>query len=80
MLLPILPLQDRTPVFVKLDRGDDDVRGVDADGYGGAVGLVAGDTVDVDHPFLTVDLGDLALAALVFAADDADFVIFADRE
>lgn len=53
---------------------------MDADGSGGAVGLVALYTVDVDHPFFTVDLGDFALSALVFAAHDADFVVLADGE
>jgi hypothetical protein len=53
---------------------------VDANEGRRAVGLVTLDTVDVDDPALAVDLGDLALAALVFAADDADFVVFADGE
>ena len=34
----------------------------------------------MDHPLLTVDLGDLALPALVLAAHDTDFIILADRK
>ena len=32
VLLPVLALQDRPPVLVKLDGGDDNVAGVDANG------------------------------------------------
>lgn len=53
---------------------------MDSDGGGRTVGLVPLDTVDVDNPFLAVHLGDLALTALVFAADNADLVILADRQ
>ena len=49
-----------------------------ANGPRGAVGLVALDTVDVDDPFLAVDLGDLALPTLVLSADDPDLVILAN--
>jgi len=49
-----------------------------ADGGSGTVGLVALYTVDVDDPFLAVDLGDLSLTALVLATDDSDFVVFSD--
>ncbi len=51
---------------------------MDTNGDGRAIRLVALDTFDVDHPLLTVDLGDLALPALVLAADNPDLVILAD--
>ena len=51
-----LPLEDGLPVSVQLQVGDDNVGGVDTDLDGGAVGLVGGDSLDVDDPLLTVDL------------------------
>ena len=72
--------QDVLAILVELELGDDDVGGVDAEGYGLARGLVAGDALDVDDVFETVDGGDLALGALVGAADDGDLVILADGD
>lgn len=43
-----------------------------------AVGLLAGDTLDVHDVLETVDAGDLALAAFVGAPQDGDFVVLAD--
>ena len=67
------------PVLVKLDAGNYDVAGVDTNGNSRAIRLVALDTVDVDHPLLTVDLGDLALPTLVLAPNDPDLVVLANR-
>lgn len=53
---------------------------MDAQGHGLARGLVAGDALDVDDVFQTVDGGDLALTALVGATDDGDFVVLADGD
>lgn len=53
---------------------------MDAEGNGLAGGLVAGDTLDVDDIFETVDGGDLALTALVGATDDGDLVVLADGD
>lgn len=39
-----------------LQRGDDNVGGVDSDGGGSGVGLLDVDSLDVDNPLLTVDL------------------------
>ena len=39
-----------------LERGDDDVGRVDTDGDGSGVGLFNVNSVDVDDPFLSVDL------------------------
>lgn len=72
--------QDVLAVLVELELGDDDVGGVDAEGNGLARGLVAGDALDVDDVFETVDGGDLALGALVGAADDGDLVVLADGD
>ena len=63
-----------------MELGDDDLGGVDTQGDALAVGLLAGDALDVDAPFETVDGGDLALTALVGAADDGDFVVLADGD
>ena len=72
--------QDILTVLVELELGDDDVGRVDAQGNGLTGGLVAGDTLDVDDIFQTVDGGDLALTALVAAADDGDLVVLADGD
>ena len=66
------------PVLVELEVGDNNLAGVDADGDGSTVRLVALDTVDVDNPLLAVHLGHLALTTLVLAPDDPDLVILAD--
>lgn len=45
-----------------------------------AVGLLAGDALDVHDVLETVDGGDLALTTLVAATDDGDLVVLADRD
>ena len=79
-LLARLAGNDLLAVLVELEAGDDDVRGVDAEGDGGTVGLLAVDALHVDDPLLAGDLGDLALRALGRATDDQDLVILADGE
>ena len=78
-LLSVLSVQNRTPVLVQLDRSDNDIAGVDANGDGSTVRLVALDTVDVDDPLLTVHLGHLALPTLVLAPNDPDLIVLAYR-
>lgn len=73
-------LQDVLAVLVELELLDDDLAGVDAQGHALAGSLVAGDTLDVDLVLETVDRGDLALTALVGAADNLDLVILADGD
>lgn len=53
---------------------------MDAQRDGLAGGLLAGDTLDVDHVLETVDGGDLALLVLVAAADNLDLVVLADGD
>lgn len=72
--------QDILTVLVKLELGNDDVGGVETQGDGLAGGLVAGDTLDVDNVLETVHGGDLALTALVGAADNGDLVVLADGD
>ena len=43
---------------------------MDADGYGLAIGFFAGDTLDVDDVFETVDGGDFAFTAFVGTSDN----------
>lgn len=73
-------LQDGLAVLVELELGDDDLGGVDADGNGLAVGLLAVDALNVDDVLEAVDGGDLALAALVGATDDGNLVVLADGD
>lgn len=63
-----------------MELGDDDVRRGDTEGNALAVGLVADNTLDVDHPLETVDAEDLALTALVGATDNGDLVVLADGD
>ena len=74
------PLQDLLPILVRLDLGDLELAGGDADGDALAVALFAGDSLDVHDVFEAVDGDDLALAALVAAALDHHFVVFADGD
>ena len=74
------PLQNLLPILVRLDLGDLDLAGCDADGDALAVALLAGDSLDVHDVFEAVDGGDLAFAAFVAAAFDYDFVVFADGD
>ena len=66
------------PVLVQLKVDNDNVAWVDANGNGCTVRLVALDAVDVDHPLLTVDLGDLALPTLVFAPNNPNLIVLTD--
>lgn len=79
-LLGVLPLEDSTAILVQLETGDNDIAGVNADGGAGAVGLVPGDTVDMDDPLLPVDLDNLSLTTLVLPPDNADLVVLANGD
>lgn len=78
--LAVLALEEGLTVLVELEGGNDNVGRADADGDGGTRALLAVDAVDVDNPLLAVDLGDLALAALVCTTDNLDLVILADGD
>lgn len=67
------------PVLVELEREDNNIAWVDADGCGRAVRLVPLNAIDVDNPFFAVNLCDFSLTTLVFASNDPNFVIFANR-
>jgi hypothetical protein len=73
-------LKDGLTVLVELELGDDDVAGVDTEGYGLAGSLLAGDTLNVDNIFETVNGGNFALLLLVETTDDHDLVILADGD
>lgn len=45
-----------------------------------SVSFVLGDFINMNGPFLSVDLDDLALAALASTSQDDDLVVLADRE
>jgi hypothetical protein len=53
---------------------------MNADRGGGSIGFVARNTVDMDHPFFAVDLGDLTLTALVLPTYNSNFIVFTDRD
>ena len=74
------PLQNLLPILIRLDLRDLDLARCDANGYRLAVALLAGDSLDMDKVFQTVDGDDLAFAAFVRAAFDDYFVVFADGD
>lgn len=63
-----------------MELGDLDLGGGDTDGDGLAVGLLAGDALDVDHILEAVAGGDLALTALVGATLDDNLIVLAERD
>ena len=63
-----------------MELGDLDLGGGDADGNALAVGLFAGDALDVNHVLEAVAGGDLALTTLVAAALDDNLVVLAERD
>ena len=73
-----LPLEQSLAVLVDLELGDDNLGGVDTDVDGGAVHLLAGDALDVDHPLLAVHLDNLARATFEATPRDSHLVILAD--
>lgn len=74
------PLQNLLAILIRLDLGDLDLGGGDADRDALAVALLAGHALDVDDVFEAVDRGDFAFAAFVAAAFDDHFVVFAERD
>jgi hypothetical protein len=63
-----------------VELGDLDLGGGDADRHALAVGLLAGDALDVNHVLEAVAGGDLALTALVGATLDDNLVVLAERD
>ena len=63
-----------------MELGDNNLGGVDADRDGGTVGLLAVNALNVDDPLATVDLDNLALTALVGAANNQNLIILADGD
>jgi hypothetical protein len=63
-----------------VELGDLDLGGGNTDGNALAVGLLAGDALDVNHVLEAVAGGDLALTALVAAALDDNLVVLAERD
>ena len=79
LLLAVFSLKDRPPILVELEGGNDDIAWVNTNGDRRAIRLVPLDTIDVDNPLFTVDLGDLSLTTLVFSTDNPDFIILPNR-
>ena len=77
--LAVFSFKNRPSILVELKGSNHDVAWVDANGNGRTVRLVPLDTVDVDNPLFTVDLGDLSLTTLVFSTDNPNFVILSHR-
>lgn len=76
----VLAVKDGLAVLVKVKVGDNDLGRVDTDRDRGTIGLLAVDALNVDNPLAAIDLDDLALATLVGATNDQNFVILADRD
>ena len=71
-------LNDLLPVLVELELGDLDLAWSNTERHSLAVGLLALDTLDVDHVLQAVDGSDLALTALVGSTLDGDLVALGD--
>jgi len=78
-LLPVFPFQNCTSVLIQLDVDDDNLTGVNANGYAGTIGFVSLYAVDVYHPFLTIHLRHLSITSLVLPPNNPNFVILANR-
>jgi hypothetical protein len=55
------------PVLVELEGSDNNIARVNANGRCRAVDLVTVNTVYVNDPLFTVNLGDLSISSLVFS-------------
>lgn len=73
-----LPLQDGLSISVEFQLADDDLRGVDSDWDRLEIGLLIGNTLDVNDIFETIHRCDLALLALVTSADNGYLIVLAD--
>jgi len=80
VLFAVLAVQDSPTVLVHLDAGDNNIAGINANGYRSTIRFVALYTVDVDDPFFAVDLSHLALTTLVLATNNPDFIVLSNRE
>ena len=75
-----LAVEEGLAVLVELDLSDLNLGRMDGDRHGGAVGLVAGEALDVDAILLANNSDDLALTAVTGATGDADFILTADGD
>ncbi|KAL8168343.1 hypothetical protein V2J09_009842 [Rumex salicifolius] len=73
-----LAVKKRLAILVELELGDDDLGRIDADVNGRSVNLLPSDALDVDNPFLTVDLCNLAFTSLEGSSDDLNLVVLAN--
>ena len=76
--LATLTLKDVLSVLVQLQLGDLHLGGVNTDLGRRAVDLLASEALDVDDPLLSVDFHDLALLALVAAAQHLHLITLHD--
>ena len=63
-----------------LDLGDRDVAGVDGELVRGSIGFVLGELIDMDRPFLSVDLNDFSLASFTGTSQHNDLIVLSDGE
>jgi hypothetical protein len=74
------PGKDLLAILVEVKLGDDDVGGGDGNGNGLAVGLLAGDTLDVDDVLETVHGGDATGLSLAGTAGNDNLIVLAERD
>ncbi len=67
-------------IFGFLDFGDGDVGRVDGDLVRSSVNFILGDLIDVNSPFLSLDLDHFSLGAFAGTSEDDNFVVFADGQ
>ena len=69
-----LAVQNSLAVLAQLELDDLHLGSINAHLRAGSVDLVAVDSLDVDHPLLSVDLGDLSLLTLVGTTEDLHLI------
>merc|ERR1719199_925688 len=74
----VLPVQECLPILVELELRDHNLGRVDANGHGLTVGLVPGDSFNMNAPLLAVDLCHLALTVVKMATNNHNLVIPSD--
>lgn len=74
-----LTVQQRLPVLVQPQLGNDNLGWVNPNVDGRTINFLAGDALDVDYPFATVDLNNFPFPAFVSPTNQLDLVVLAHR-
>lgn len=73
-------LNSSLPVLIHLNSDDANFAGVNTNGNTCAIRFITLNTINMDDPFLPVNLRHFPLPSLVLPPHDPDFVVFTNRE